>query len=92
MEHFFEFAMLACFGFSWPFSIWKSLKTRQTAGKSPLFMIIVIAGYACGIVHKFVFAYDWVVWVYFIDTALVCTDLALYFVFSRRRVPDAIQA
>ena len=46
-------------------------------------MAIVIAGYVCGIVHKFLFAFDWVVWVYFIDTALVVTDLALYFRFRK---------
>ena len=83
MEHFFEFAMLACFGFSWPFSIAKSIRTKRTAGKSPAFMFIVIAGYACGIAHKFLFAYDWVVWVYFIDAALVATDLALYFKYRK---------
>ncbi len=83
MEHFFEFAMLACFGFSWPFSIAKSIRTKRTAGKSPAFMAIVMAGYACGIAHKFLFAYDWVVWVYFVDTALVATDFALYFKYRR---------
>lgn len=71
--------MLACFGFSWPFSIAKSLRTKKTAGKSPAFMLIVIAGYICGIIHKILYSPDWVLWIYFIDTALVCTDLALYF-------------
>ena len=84
MEHFFEFAMLACFGFSWPFSIAKSLRTHNVDGKSPAFMLVVLAGYACGIIHKFLFSFDWVVWVYFIDAALVCTDLALYFKFRNR--------
>lgn len=77
-----EFCMLFCFGFSWPFSIAKSLKTRQVQGKSPLFMIIVIIGYLFGISNKLFFhgdgPIDWVVWVYCIDLALVATDLTLY--------------
>lgn len=80
-----EFAMLFCFGFSWPFSIAKSLRTREVQGKSPLFMILIIVGYLFGIVNKLFFHGDapigWVTWVYFIDLALVSTDLALYFRF-----------
>ena len=48
----FEIIMLVCFGLSWPVSIYKSLKTRVVAGKSPLFMAIVITGYASGVAHK----------------------------------------
>jgi hypothetical protein len=48
----FEITMLFCFGVSWPISIAKALRTRVVAGKSPLFMAIVIAGYASGIIHQ----------------------------------------
>ena len=42
-----EFAMLFTFGFSWPFAIAKTYRAKRVDGKSPLFMIIVLCGYAC---------------------------------------------
>lgn len=75
----FEIGMLACFGFSWPFSIWKSISTRQVAGKSPLFMVIVIIGYISGILHKVLYNYDNVIWLYVLDLLLVAVDLFLYY-------------
>lgn len=80
-----EFAMLFAFGFSWPFAIAKTLKARRVDGKSPLFMIIVLIGYACGIAARLVDenpANNWLCIVYLIDMVLVSTDLALYFHFS----------
>ena len=53
-------------------------------GKSPWFMAIVLAGYACGIAARLADGRpenDWLVWVYLLDMALVSTDLALYFRF-----------
>jgi hypothetical protein len=79
----FEIMMLVCFGVSWPISIAKSLRTRQVAGKSPLFLLIVIAGYASGILHKVIYSPDWVIALYIVNLALVAVDLALYFRFSR---------
>lgn len=79
----FEIGMLACFGFSWPFSIAKSLRTHVVAGKSPVFMWIVIVGYLCGIAHKVLHDMNWVLWLYVADLLLVATDLALYYRFSR---------
>lgn len=81
----FEIGMLACFGFSWPFSIAKSLRTREVKGKSPLFMWIVILGYLFGIAHKLVYDMNWVMWLYVADLALVATDLFLYYRYSSRR-------
>ena len=48
----FEFGMLACFGICWPVSVWTSVKTKRTEGKSLLFMAIVFVGYISGVVHK----------------------------------------
>ena len=45
----FEFLMLCCFGFSWPFSIAKSLKSKSAKGKSLGFMLLVEVGYMNGI-------------------------------------------
>ncbi len=84
LKHFFEFGMLFCFGFSWPFSIAKALRTKEVRGKSPLFMCIVIIGYLLGITHKLLNSRDWVIIVYFIDILLVATDLAIYFHYMRK--------
>lgn len=87
MSHFFEFAMLFAFGFSWPFAIWRTYRAKRVDGKSPLFMVIVLAGYCCGIAARLVDAdagNDWLCWVYLVDMALVSTDLSLYFHYLRK--------
>jgi uncharacterized membrane protein len=81
----FEALMLLCFGLSWPISIAKSLRTRMVAGKSPLFMTIVLIGYLSGIVHKCRYSCDWVLALYILNAVLVAVDLALYFRFLRSR-------
>ena len=73
----FEALMLICFGISWPISIAKTLRTRITVGTSKLFLVIVIVGYACGIVHKVLYKPDWVLALYAINMALVATELVL---------------
>ena len=83
----FEFAMLFTFGFSWPFAIAKTLKAKRVDGKSPLFMIIVLIGYVCGIVARLVDdvpGNDWLCLVYLLNMALVSTDLTLYFYYARK--------
>ena len=88
-----EFAMLFCFGFSWPFAIAKTIRAKRVDGKSPLFEIIVIVGYLFGIVivgylfgiaSHLISDRSWVTWVYLADTALVATDLSLYFHYARK--------
>ncbi len=83
----FEIVMLVCFGASWPISIAKALRTRQVAGKSPLFLVIVIAGYLSGIVHKALHSPDWVTLLYFLNLVMVSIDLALYVRFSKSARP-----
>ena len=80
-----EFAMLFAFGFSWPFAIWRTWRAKRVDGKSPQFMFIVIFGYLCGIAsHLAEGTKLWLCFVYVADIALVSTDLALYFRYSRR--------
>lgn len=74
----FEFMMLFCFCFSWPFSIMKSYRSRSTKGKSLLFMLLIISGYAFGIIHKILNNFNWVTWAYVAGMALVTVDLVLY--------------
>ena len=80
-----EFGMLFAFGFSWPFAILKTFRTKRVEGKSPAFMAIVLVGYSCGIAAHLVEGTKlWLCAVYLVDMALVSTDLALYFRYSRR--------
>ncbi|MBN1243012.1 MAG: hypothetical protein JXA15_09960 [Spirochaetales bacterium] len=74
----FEIIMLLCFGAAWPFSIVRSLKSRSTGGKSLVFLLIVIAGYAAGIVHKLLYAKDFVLWMYAFNMLMVATDAAIW--------------
>ena len=84
-----EFGMLFAFGFSWPFAIARTYRAKRVDGKSPMFMIIVLIGYLCGIAaHLVEGSKIWLCWVYLLDMALVSTDLALYFRYSRRSRGD----
>ena len=75
----FEMLMLLCFGAAWPFSIYRSYKSKSVAGKSPYFLIILIAGYVFGILNKILNNLDFVVYLYLINLIMVTTDLLLYF-------------
>lgn len=75
----FEALMLICFGLSWPISIAKALRTKKVAGKSPVFMAVICLGYVSGILHKVLYAYDWVVILYIINLIMVAIDLCLYY-------------
>ena len=78
--------MLFAFGFSWPFAIARTYRAKRVDGKSPMFMINVIIGYLFGIAAHLVEGSKlWLCWVYLLDMALVSTDLALYFRYSRDR-------
>lgn len=75
----FEAIMLICFGAAWPFSIWKSYKSRKNSGKSLFFMVIVLTGYLSGILHKLLYSYDLVIFLYILNSIMVSADLLLYF-------------
>ena len=75
----FEMIMLICFGSAWPFSIAKAIRTKQVLGKSPLFLVIVSVGYLSGVIHKVIYARDWVIALYVLNMVLIGIDLYLYF-------------
>lgn len=75
--------MLFCFGFSWPFAIVRTLRAKRVDGKSPVFAILVMVGYLCGIAAHAIKGGDWLIWIYAIDLALVATDFALYLRFRK---------
>lgn len=75
----YEIIMLICFGAAWPFSIYKSLKSKSTKGKSSLFMIVLIIGYVFGILNKLLVKCDYVIYLYIIDAVMVGIDLILFY-------------
>lgn len=80
-----EFAMLFAFGFSWPFAIMRTYRSKRVDGKSPMFMIIVLIGYCCGIAaHLVEWKKLWLCGVYLVDMMLVSTDLILYYHYRKR--------
>lgn len=74
----FEIIMLLCFGAAWPFSIYRSWHSKSVAGKSSVFLVIVIIGYSAGILNKIFYQFDAVIWLYVLNLALVSIDLWLY--------------
>jgi len=75
----FEATMLACFGAAWPFSIYKSYTSRSNEGKSLFFLFVVLIGYSSGILHKLIYNFDLVIYLYILNFCLVFTDIILYF-------------
>jgi hypothetical protein len=75
----FEAVMLVCFGAAWPFSICKSWRSKKTAGKSLIFLYIVELGYIAGIIHKILYSFDNVIYLYFLNSLMVAIDIAIYY-------------
>lgn len=79
----FEVIMLICFGAAWPLSIYKSYTSRSIAGKSALFLVVILIGYVAGILHKIFNQYDAVIYLYILNFLMVLADLLLYIRNSR---------
>ena len=77
----FEFIMLVCFGLSWPISVYKSIKSKSTQGKSIVFIIAIIIGYISGIIGKIVNnQLTYVLIIYCFNLIVVSVDLVLFFI------------
>ena len=91
MPHILEAAMLVCFGASWPFAIFKTVRVKNPAGKSYLFAALVIAGYIAGSSARFMReGADGVFFLYIFDMLMVGTDTALclhYKLRNERKTP-----
>lgn len=74
----FEITMLLCFAAGWPFSIYKSYVSRVNGGKSLPFLVIVFVGYIAGIMHKVIYNFDGVIYLYILNGAMVFIDIMLY--------------
>ena len=74
-----EAGMLFCFGFAWPFNLYKSYKARSNTGKSLFFLIVIWLGYLLGIFYKALSPNpDFVLWLYVLNILMVSADIALY--------------
>lgn len=80
----FEMIMLACFGASWPFAIRKTWISQSSKGKSTTFLSLLIVGYACGVLHKALYNFDYVILLYIANGIMVSIDFALTIKFRRR--------
>ena len=74
--------MLVCFGLSWPVAVWKTYKTKSVRGKSFLFLFLILLGYILGVIHKVIYNFDYVIWLYVINGVLVLADMTLWFVYK----------
>jgi len=83
--------MLICFGASWPMAIYKTLKTKNPAGKSLIFLYLVEIGYIAGCINKIINSMDWVLWLYIVNTLMVATDIYLVTYYNRRNRFKAAQ-
>lgn len=89
MVEVFESVMLICFGISWPISVYKSITSKSTKGKSAVFMIAILIGYISGITGKIIGNnINYVVVLYLINFVVVSLDLILYFI-NRKHEMDA---
>ncbi len=95
LANLFEALTIFCFGLSWPISIRKSYVSRTAKGKSVVFEILLIVGYAFGIARKFIQIYGlgekitfdtlegWIFFLsfifYFLNSIEISIDIALYF-------------
>ena len=82
----FEIIMLICFGAAWPFSIYKSYTSRSVAGKSLQFLVVLLFGYAAGVMHKIIYNFDYVIFLYILNFLMVSIDTLLYL--RNRRTAD----
>lgn len=83
----FEAGMLICFGASWPAAVYKTYKTKNVAGKSILFLFLILLGYSCGIMHKIMYNPDGVLYLYVLNFMLVFCDFLLYLRYQNPKDP-----
>ena len=79
-----EILMLLCFGASWPFNLLKTWRQKSAAGKSFVFLALVILGYFAGIVHKVLYKPDGVLFLWIGIVLLVIADLLLCLYYHHR--------
>ena len=88
--------MLLCFGASWPSAIAKTIRVKNPAGKSFIFMTLIILGYISGIIGHLTtngcesFRHI-VFWLYVADLLMVATDFAFSLYYHNKRKKAGLQ-
>ena len=79
MSQLFELFMVICFGISWPFNIYKGLKSRTAKGRSLAFSLLVWVGYLFGIISKLLApTLSYVIIAYIINLIMVGIDICIF--------------
>lgn len=80
MAQYLEIGMVLCFGASWPANVLKSYRSTTTQGKSITFLILIFAGYLCGIAGKLLAEQtNWFILTFYIlNASMVAVDMMLY--------------
>lgn len=80
MTELLETIMLICFGFSWPLTVYRNIRSRTAKSMSLGFILLIIAGYVAGISAKINSGnVGLVLAVYVINLAIVSVNLVVYF-------------
>ncbi len=88
-----ECIMLLCFGISWPISVYKSLTSKSTRGKSVIFIAAILIGYIAGILGKIIGNnINYTLALYIFNFIVVSIDFALYFINRKREIQNLSSA
>lgn len=80
MTEILESIMLICFGFSWPLTVYRNIRSRTAKSMSLGFIVLIITGYVAGITAKINSGnVGFVLAVYIINLLIVTLNLAVYF-------------
>ena len=81
MSQILETIMLICFGFSWPMSVVKNIRSKTAKSMSLPFILLIISGYIAGICAKiYTHQLNFVLVVYLINLAIVSINIVIYFI------------
>lgn len=84
MSEILETAMLVCFGFSWPLSVIKNIKSKTAKSMSLPFILLIVTGYIAGIGAKLISGkINYVLVVYLVNFIFVSANLAVFFINKR---------
>ena len=90
MSEVLETVMLVCFGLSWPINVWKNAKAKTAKNMSLRFILLIVAGYAAGIIAKIHSGtVSYVLAVYILNLIIVAVNVPVYFVNRRHDRYDA---
>ncbi len=69
-------------------AIVKTIRSKNPAGKSFMFMYLILLGYLSGGMNKLYYHWDNVFWLYMFNGLMVATDIVLthYYLYKNRKL------